>query len=157
MKVRLSFVTNSSSSSYVCEICDESEEAWDRPDWMVYCKNDHSICDEHLLTDEIEKDEDGCVDGCPICALKAYSITEMKNYLLKTRKVLEEEVFAEIKKANKRRRKLYDIEYIQYVFKKSDLDEDKIMEEIRSNFKNWYEFYYFVYGRRSYNDPLESE
>jgi hypothetical protein len=71
----------------------------------------------------------------------------MVEYLLKTRKIPKDEVFAEVKKANKRRRKLYDNEYIQYVFNKFDLTEDIIMDEIRQSFSNWEEYSDFIYKK----------
>jgi hypothetical protein len=142
VKFRKDFVTNSSSSSYICEICGEEEFAWERPDWLACCVNGHSICCDHLIDDTATINEDGEVEetNCPICALQTYSQYEMASYLLTTRKISRDEVFSEIKKVNKRRKKLYDSEYIQYVFEKFDLTEDKIMEEIKSKFASWHEF-----------------
>jgi hypothetical protein len=46
MKIRQGFVSNSSSSSFVCSICDESYEGWDgQYDVKHYsCFNGHEIC-----------------------------------------------------------------------------------------------------------------
>jgi hypothetical protein len=150
MKYRLDFVTNSSSSSYICEICGEEETSWDTPSWLKYCVHEHAFCEDHLEENyEVDSEESYYVseNSCPICTFKTYSQSEMVEYLLKTRKIPKDEVFAEVKKANKRRRKLYDNEYIQYVFNKFDLTEDIIMDEIRQSFSNWEEYSDFIYKK----------
>lgn len=52
MKYRKSFVTNSSSSSFVCEVCGDVESGWDMgfdDAGMVECENEHMFCTSHLL------------------------------------------------------------------------------------------------------------
>lgn len=51
MKYRKDFVTNSSSSSYTCEICGSEESGWDyclSDVGMVTCENGHTFCEDHL-------------------------------------------------------------------------------------------------------------
>jgi len=51
MKVRNGFVSNSSSLSFTCDICNTVESGWDLSILdinMIYCENDHLICCEHL-------------------------------------------------------------------------------------------------------------
>jgi len=47
-KYRLSFVTNSSSSSFVCDVCGETASGWDMglsDAGMYQCENGHTICE----------------------------------------------------------------------------------------------------------------
>ena len=53
MKFRKDFVTNSSSSSYICDICGNEVSGWDyglSDAEMVECENGHTFCTEHMLT-----------------------------------------------------------------------------------------------------------
>jgi len=50
MKIRHGFVSNSSSSSFVCEVCGHSEVSYADPEDMVYCEDKaHLFCKEHLV------------------------------------------------------------------------------------------------------------
>lgn len=62
MKVRLGFVTNSSSSSFICEVCGDTSSGWDMclsESYMSECENGHIVCNCHIDTEkhkeEIEK------------------------------------------------------------------------------------------------------
>ena len=157
MKFRSTFVTNSSSSSYVCEICGRTEAGYDlclSDCEMMECVNGHIFCyDESLeipskeelvkmiLENEWNKnawdyenkcckdfseeelivmDEDNlfnkfCSESgyyevpecvCPICQFIEYSEYDLSAFLLKEYKIPREEAFEEVKRFNKRRKKI---------------------------------------------------
>ena len=191
MKFRSTFVTNSSSSSYVCEICGRTETGYDlglSDCEMMECVNGHIFCyDESLeipskeelikmiLENEwninawdyenrysrdfseeelIVMEEDDLFDKfcsengyyevpecvCPICQFIEYSEYDLSAYLLKEYKIPREEAFEEVKKFNKRRRKLYENEYITYVCKKFDLNPTEIVASWKDKFGTYEAF-----------------
>lgn len=53
MKVRLGYVSNSSSSSYTCYVCGRTESGYDlclSEIEMKSCECGHEFCDEHMIT-----------------------------------------------------------------------------------------------------------
>uniref|UniRef100_A0A6M3LCM6 Uncharacterized protein n=1 Tax=viral metagenome TaxID=1070528 RepID=A0A6M3LCM6_9ZZZZ len=83
MKIRTKFVSNSSSSSFICDYCGHDESGWDlclSEAAMVECTRGHTFCDEHLpkeiievLNDEEQEDWDEewrynlKKEHCPMC------------------------------------------------------------------------------------------
>ena len=52
MKIRKGFVSNSSSSSFTCELCGNTESGWDcglEEVEMWECENGHTLCESHLI------------------------------------------------------------------------------------------------------------
>ena len=178
-KFRKSFVTNSSSSSFVCEICGRVESGYDLglSDAEMYeCVNGHIFCADEALEipdkkelikmilenewsklseeeldtfDEETLFSDFCSDGgyydvlecvCPICQFIEYSEYDLSEYLLKTYNVSRDEVFAEVKKYNKRRKKLYENEYVTYVCKKFNLNPTEIVASWKEKFGTYSDF-----------------
>ena len=200
MKFRKDFVTNSSSSSYVCEICGNVESGMDMclsDAGMMKCVNSHVFCcDEALdfpskkemiqtilenewntkkrynyytrtyettiyteerLNDYEDEDlffdfynEEGhynvpeCV--CPICQFIEYSEYDLSAYLLKEYGISRDEVFAEVKRLDRRRRKLYENEYITYVCKKFYLNPAEIVASWKEKFNTYGAFKQWLRG-----------
>lgn len=191
MKFRKDFVTNSSSSSYVCEICGRTVSGWDMglsECEMMECVNGHVFCcdealekptkkemikmimenewnkekwdsvtrsykdfseEELIVMNEDELFDDFCSGGCdydvpecmcPICNFIEYSEYDLSAYLLKEYGVSRDEVFTEVKQLNKRRKKLYENEYITYVCKKFDLNPTEIVAGWKEKFGTYKNF-----------------
>lgn len=191
MKFRKDFVTNSSSSSYICEICGRNESGYDlslSDCEMMECVNGHIFCcdealerptkqemlkmimenewnkekwdgtthsyrdfseEELIVMDEDTLFDDFCSSGynydvpecmCPICQFIEYSECDLSTYLLKEYGVSRDEVFAEVKKFNKRRKKLYENEYITYVCKEFNLNPTEIVAGWKEKFGTYSNF-----------------
>ena len=198
MRVRLGFVTNSSSSSYICNICGRVESGWDIGLYeaeMFQCVNGHTFCcnealiqyddrdkliklilenewnkykeyiNNHGYEDIIipeeklnEMDFDELVnlssgdnsyyeipeEFCPICNFIEYSEEDLNKYLLKEYGISRDEVFADVKKYNKRRKKLYNNEYITYVCKKFNLNPTEIVAGWKEKFGTYANFKKYI-------------
>jgi hypothetical protein len=180
LKYRKDFVTNSSSSSFVCDICGCSESGYDMSmseAGMYECVNGHTICESEILLevdykeviqsllregetfdfDNISNDEleDIAMNEfeyrynvpekyCPICMMIQYSEYDMARYLQIISNITKESVFQEVKKLNKRRKKLYDSEYIEYVCKQVNTSTENLIQEIRQRFASYMDFKQFL-------------
>lgn len=99
MKIRVGFVSNSSSSSYICDVCNEEVSGWDMglsEAEMYQCVGGHTFCQEHALQAKeldarmMEDDEEDDFDWiyelpseyCPICNLEYFTDKDLLNYML---------------------------------------------------------------------------
>jgi hypothetical protein len=158
MKLRYGFVSNSSTTSFTCEICGRTESYYDSASHtdfgFVICENEHNICEEEVigeidLTDEqLEELEQNGYDipsaNCPICQFQVISNPNIKRYLKKEKCVDESEAFEEIKKINKRRKVLRDNEYVQFVCRKFNLTEESLLKETKEKFGTYEKFIKYI-------------
>jgi len=123
MKYRSSFVTNSSSSSFVCDVCGATESGWDMgltDAGMYECENGHTFCDSHLVPkpevpacqepnshdggdDDAEEDEDERYGvkaaRCPICSFKMIYHADALKFLMKKHNITDANILADMKQA----------------------------------------------------------
>lgn len=164
MKIRHGFVSNSSSSSFTCDVCGHSEAGYDLSHYdacMHECENGHTICQDDLLVEvsvleeEVKKlveenpdeyDEQETIwyempeKYCPICAMVQFSNYDLKRYLKKKTNITEAEAFESVKAANRRRKKLYDGEYVMYAIIKTGTSMVSLIKEIKELFSTYKEF-----------------
>ena len=128
MKVRYGFVSNSSSSSFICDISGESEGGWDASlsdVGMVCCENGHTFYAQYLIdnkdgasyydykesvdeesddyNDEWEWGYDIPAEFCPVCQLQKMTQDDFVTYITKnviTKEKLLEQIRAEGKTYN---------------------------------------------------------
>jgi len=126
MKIRLGFVSNSSSSSFICNVCGEEYSEYEgclEDAEMFECVNEHTICNDHAILVEgrdfhetKEEDEDGVgimnmpKEFCPVCMMKNIIDSDILLYCLK---------------------RLYE-------------DRDSISEKIKQRFKTFEEFKEYI-------------
>jgi hypothetical protein len=85
MKVRQGFVSNSSSSSFICDICGHDESGWDLgldDAMMVECRRGHLLCDSHVEADDEYDRYNLCSTECPCCQLNNVTDDIIIKYLL---------------------------------------------------------------------------
>ena len=129
MKIRQGFVSNSSSSSFICEVCGNTESGWDmslEEAYMVNCKNGHEFCESHILgentidslSDEESEDYDEewrwelPIEFCPVCQMKNITDSDKILFLKKVCGMSDEDIKREIQN----RFKSYD-EFVEYIKK----------------------------------------
>lgn len=123
MKYRKDFVTNSSSSSYICEICGADAHGMDlsiRDAEMCECVNGHIFCNDHSL-ERPSKEE------------------MLKDILARGLDDYSEEELREMSEDT-----LYNSEYITYVCQKHNLIPAEIVNGWKEKFGTYENFSNFI-------------
>ena len=89
MKIRNGFVSNSSSSSFTCSVCGETETGYDaslKDLEMFCCKNGHIIhefCLDQRIHQLIKEDDTNNfeIEYCPICQFETLDDNDALKYL----------------------------------------------------------------------------
>ena len=156
MKIRNGFVSNSSSSSFVCNVCGEDQSGWDiglEEAQMHECVNGHIFCDTHMTSEqnldyvEIKK---FCLENVPSDEYDKEEIEAMDNddlrdlageweYFEDDRYECPAEMcpicsFSEVNA---------DDVYL-YLLKKAGLSENSFLKQLKTEFKNYKEFEKFI-------------
>ena len=103
MKIRLGFVSNSSSSSYTCDICGHLYAGFDvsiEDGYMAMCENGHIFCIDCLtekerkkfysFVEKVDKEDNLCIDAnyscpsriCPLCNFREVANRDIVRWLL---------------------------------------------------------------------------
>lgn len=111
MKIRNNFVSNSSSSSYICDNCQEVfsiDEGISRSEYGIYeCEEEHVICSNCLSEELVNKFDKSLEDDdsmgyipkelCPICQMKIITHNDIQNYINKKYNINIKKIEQEIK------------------------------------------------------------
>ncbi len=110
MKIRTGFVSNSSSSSFICVVCGSTESGMDlglEDFYMMECENGHLMCEDHVDNDQevIDNNKEGRYGfpskNCPVCNFDKLTDKDIIGYSIKTEKISEEGLKSELKEAFK--------------------------------------------------------
>jgi hypothetical protein len=153
MKIRTGFVSNSSSSSFVCDNCNTIYEfstddiyRFSVDEEIYTCENGHIITETDIYdTNEKSRyNDEGLIEECcPICCFDVGNKKDLRRYLLKTTKYTEQEVLQHIisnQSTLSDKKKLQGTEYVDYVLVKKRKTEIEVLKELRDKFKTYKEF-----------------
>lgn len=102
MKVRNGFVSNSSTSSFLCDFCGENVATYESEGLedigMFECMKGHTLCDIHALDDFSESERyDADSRHCPICQMQFVKDGDLIMYLLQRAGLSRTAITEEIK------------------------------------------------------------
>lgn len=121
MKVRQGFVSNSSSSSFVCAICGNADAGMDASPsdfGMAECENGHTFCTSHSSHQDLSE-YDTPAEKCPVCSLKEVLDEDILTYIVTKNKLNVEDLVHEIKGS------FSNLKDLEKYFKSGELPEKK--------------------------------
>lgn len=169
MKIRTSYVSNSSSSSFICNVCGREESGYDmsyEDVGMKRCENGHIFCESHELLD-IET-----VDSIKDFLKRHYDESWMHEEIIKQWREFFEKPFSSVEEMENAEGTefvwdeyndlisdvgcdyhkcpicQFDVlkkdEGLKYLLKKYNLTEKDVLNELKNQFKDYDEFYDYI-------------
>jgi hypothetical protein len=105
MKFRAGFVTNSSSSSFICQVTGRIESGMDlslSDCQMCTCKSNHTFDEQYLIDEDLAKEDNDDypyevdIKCCPICQFKEMDRDAILEFLMKDLGLTKEAILATI-------------------------------------------------------------
>lgn len=148
MKIRSGFISNSSSSSFVCDVCGEVQSGWDIPiedAGMYTCENNHTFCTDHKLSitnedaDKWIKTSEHKFDFIEWCEQEEFLLDltgkqKLDEYMSSS--MLNPYQVPSIYCPICNLKALKDSDVINYFFKKFDTNRIELLKEISARFKD---------------------
>jgi hypothetical protein len=165
MKIRNGFVSNSSSSSFTCEVCGETVSGMDMSrseSGMVECENGHTFCESHevagteIPVEEKRKKLFADVEDSSYYKTrpreKAVELDTISNYTEdEVNESYDEKCDDDGQSAEScpicMFKDLDESRALRYLLQKSGLTEKTLLEELKAKFPTYVEFEKFVDGK----------
>ncbi len=161
MKRRSGLVSNSSSSSFTCDVCKRTESGWDlglEDAGMFECRNSHVICGSHKLklTNEAAKKyiqiaiDDGFLNESDTASAVERLATGRVNAAWITNSNLEETIFGEMIPEETcpicQMKVIMDTDMFRYLKSKLNKPQLEIENEIKSKYETYSKLKEHLYG-----------
>ena len=146
MKYRKDFVTNSSSSSFVCDVCGHTESGWDMclsETEMFECENGHTICRDEAMNKTLEELTSILVDEYKLEMPEENTQEELVDYILDYDAYSVTEKLCPICNF----KEYTEQDMLRYIGKKYNLDFNNILQEWKEKFKNYKELEKYLWGK----------